>query len=707
MKTLKLSLLMFVLAFVSATINAQTQKAANWCAADQHNQEMQNQNPALIQMQENFMQQARNYIENNPPSAAEKQATYIIPVVFHVVTDNGAGNVTKANIDAVLVTINQDFQRNNTDASQTRALFLPYVGSIDIEFRLAHIDPNGDCTEGIVRVDSPLSTDATDAVKSVSYWDSKKYFNIWTVANIDGAPSGGGIIAGYAQFPWSGINSTYGIVVDYRFVSGGERTLTHEIGHCLGLLHTFQSGCGSNCSNSGDYICDTPPVTTSSFGCPTTNNTCSNDANGPDPFGSNVVDQIENYMSYNSCQNMFSAEQGSSMLSTLTSTSTSQGLAQLMTPTNLANTGTADPYGPVTCKPNADFTYNRQYICEGGNVTYTDQSWGSAATAWNWTFTGGTPATGNTANPTITYNTAGVYGTTLVASNSASGTGSKTINNIVTVSSLTADYTGPIIDGFENTTQFNSDWRIEDLSGGQTWQNNNAAATTGSRSVRLRNFITSTTGEIDELISPSFDISALNSPTMTFKVAFKRKLSSNNDRLFVYYSTNCGESWVLKTPLVAASMSTAPDQGSIFTPSSPSHWLQKSVDLSAIAGSSNVRFRFAFTSGGGNDVYIDDINIDGTVGISEMNNIGNFNVYPNPTTSSAQISFNLVKTVANLTIRVRNAVGQEVTRVINNQSFIPGKYTLKIDEQRKLSKGIYFIEFTADDVVQTQKLIVQ
>ena len=154
-------------------------------------------------------------------------------------------------------------------------------------------------------------------------------------------------------------------------------------------------------------------------------------------------------------------------------------------------------------------------------------------------------------------------------------------------------------------------------------------------------------------------------------------------------------------------MSTTPDQTSEFVPNNANQWLEKTVDLTSLASSTNIRFKFAFTSGGGNNIYIDDINISGAVGISEINKIGNFNVYPNPTNSTAQISFNLVKTVDNLTVKVRNAVGQEVTRVINGQTFTTGQYTLKIDEERQLSKGIYFVEFNADGVVQVQKLIVQ
>ncbi len=106
-------------------------------------------------------------------------------------------------------------------------------------------------------------------------------------------------------------------------------------------------------------------------------------------------------------------------------------------------------------------------------------------------------------------------------------------------------------------------------------------------------------------------------------------------------------------------------------------------------------------------LYIDDINIAGSTGVDEFENIGSFNVYPNPTTSNAKISFNLVKDVSNLKITVKNALGQNVTNIVNGQSFNTGKYTLNIDEQRKLAPGLYFVEFNADNNIKTQKFIIQ
>ncbi len=709
MKTIKLSLLVFGAMIFALNVNAQTKtRTGNWCYTDQHSEEMKQQNPELIQKELDFLENVRQYMVNNPPSNNNPEASpYIIPMVFHCITDNGQGYCSKSDIEDQLLTINEDFQRLNGDAVNTRALFVPYAMAMNIEFRLAHLDPNGNCTEGIVRLDDPLSTSCVprDLIKSVSYWDSKKYFNVWVVNSIDPGASPG-IILGYAQFPWTGINTTYGVVVDNDYVSRTDRTLTHEIGHCFGLLHTFQSGCGSNCANSGDNVCDTPPAATDTYGCSSVQNSCSNDATGPSVYSSNVVDQIENFMSYDQCQNMFSLGQKTFMEATLNSVSVSTGLDQLNTPANHALTGVGNPYNPPICAPTAEFSYDKEFICEGASVSFSDLSYNGTPTAWNWTFTGGTPNSSPAQNPTITYNTAGVYGVTHQPSN-ATGAGNITKNSIITVSTLAAAHAGPFIDGFEVAATFNNEWWIENPSGGQLWQWNNQSAYTGGGSSRVLNVFTNFVGRVDAMISPSYDISTATIKTMTFKQAFAKRSAGNTDKLLIYQSTDCGNTWLLKLPLTASVLATAPNQTASFIPTNQSEWTTRTVDLSSIATATNVRFKFEFTSGLGNNIYIDDINIGGAVGIEDYSVIGSFNIYPNPTNSSAEVSFYLNDNVQNLSIKVKNAVGQDVTHIINGQSFNQGKYTLKIDEQHKLSSGIYFIEFNADNNIKVEKLIVQ
>jgi hypothetical protein len=76
----------------------------------------------------------------------------IIPVVFHVVHMGGAENISKAQIEDQIRILNEDFSRTNADTVNTRDIFKPVASIPDVEFRLAKLDPQGNCTEGINRI---------------------------------------------------------------------------------------------------------------------------------------------------------------------------------------------------------------------------------------------------------------------------------------------------------------------------------------------------------------------------------------------------------------------------------------------------------------------------------------------------------------------------------------------------------------------------
>lgn len=682
------------------------------CGTDQALLRHFNNDTALLQ--ETLLAQ-EVLLHKNAPKNDKASITTIVPVVVHVIANpDGVGDISKAQIEDGLRIANEDFRRLNPDTVNTRGLFLPYAADFGIEFRLATIDPFGNCTDGIVRTRSHLTAAADDPAKAVSRWDPTKYLNIWIVNSIETTSP---TILGIAQFPSVPPDSTYGLMVRYDYFGSIEassddgRTLTHELGHALSLNHTFFlfSGCiGTTCSTHGDRICDTPPISNATYGCNPTQNTCSHDSIlVGSPYTTDVVDMIENYMSYDNCQNMFTLDQKDRVFSALT---TYPKLINLVSAANLTATGTADPYSQPLCAPVAEFTYDQSLICEGDNVLFEDKSSNGAPTAWSWTFTGGTPTTSPISTPSITYNTAGTYSATLDASN-ATGNNATTKTNIITVSSLTADYSSiNYYENFDNTTRFNDDWIVVDPSGLRKWELTTAASYNENQSVRLYNFSGNVFGEVDALISPSINLSAMPIKTLRFKYAYAQKTTSSSDILKVSVSTDCGKTWQLKRFVSSFLLKTTSPTTADFIPANTytSLWKEMDISLVSVSLATNLRVKFEFLVQGGNNIYIDDVTFGMGVGIEEIEKALNINIYPNPVhNESATVSFSLVASVSNLQISVRDVLGKKITSIINGDSFSPGKYNLSVDEKRSLKAGIYFIEFNIDNKIITKKLIIR
>ena len=216
---------------------------------------------------------------------ASEAVSWNIPIRWHVVrsgTARSQGNIPDSMI-----------------ASQISVLNAAYAGT-GFQFYLASTDRTTNSTWYTKCYGSGESK-----MKQALAIDPAHNLNIYSCA-----PSGG--ILGYAVFPNSYAESSYrhGVVLMAESLPGGTAspynlgdTGTHEVGHYLGLYHTFQGGCAS----PGDSVSDTPAEASAAYGCPTGRNTCS--AAGNDP--------ITNFMDYtdDSCINTFSAGQATRMAS--------------------------------------------------------------------------------------------------------------------------------------------------------------------------------------------------------------------------------------------------------------------------------------------------------------------------------------------------------------------------------------------------------
>tara|TARA_B100000700_G_scaffold324606_1_gene431197 strand:- start:904 stop:2259 length:1356 start_codon:yes stop_codon:yes gene_type:complete len=336
--------ILFFLILISQILLAQNMKKCNTTFLV--NQEMQ-LNKEYLENRKRIISENKIWINQNKNS--NKNAAVTIPIVVHVIyrsnhVNIGSGtNISDERILDAIRVLNEDYSKTNPEfpnplAVGGRNTFLNYAGNPNIQFCLATIDPNGNSTTGITRTMSSKTnfdptTEANDMKQSstggTNGWDPSKYLNIW-ICDL-AVSSSGGMTLGYAYLPglppWQ--NWKDGLVVDFQWfgtiegAQGDSRTATHEIGHYLGLNHTFcESQSGGCCDNDNNNVDDTPlcyninnngpyfgPVTSSTY-----NNTCNDIGQG---FSSDLLDMDENFMAYSQNTWMFTNSQVDAMNATL------------------------------------------------------------------------------------------------------------------------------------------------------------------------------------------------------------------------------------------------------------------------------------------------------------------------------------------------------------------------------------------------------
>jgi hypothetical protein len=241
----------------------------------------------------------------NPTSDYDTVDIYEIPIVVHIIQHtNGDGVISDAMVNSQMDVLNEDF--------------LALAGTpgapgynVGIQFVLADTDPSGQPTTGITRDTNDTWFNDGGSYWNTLAWDTANYMNVYTnsasgnLGYVPDLPQGGiaGSNADRVVVLWSsfGRNAPIGPPFDQG------RTLTHEVGHYLGLEHTFSGGCASGsppgCYTSGDLICDTNSEQSSASGCPGGQTSCGS------------LDPIDNYMDYSddTCMEVFTNEQSHRM----------------------------------------------------------------------------------------------------------------------------------------------------------------------------------------------------------------------------------------------------------------------------------------------------------------------------------------------------------------------------------------------------------
>lgn len=694
--------------------NARDGESVEYCLHHKKMNELK-QNPSFLQLfqqEQTIFQAAEQQInlENSP-----ERVIYTIPIVFHILHNGGVENITNAQILDAVEVLNRDYRLLNSDANNVHQDFnannpnaVATPADIEIQFVLATKAPNGTCFNGITRTQSSQSFSGNgDAQLNAiingndvyqGTWAGNKYLNVFICGEIGGA-------AGYTMTPsnWIGTSMSNGIYILHEYVGrigtgtvGRDRALTHEIGHWLNLEHTWGGTNNPGVSCGDDFVNDTPD-TRGVTACLLNENFCGPRAN------------VENYMDYSYCSKMYTQGQKTRMRAALTSNI--GGRNNLWTAANLVSTG-ADGNATL-CE--SEFYSDRTLICPGSTIQFFDNSYNNVTT-WSWSFPGGNITSSTEQNPTVTYNTPGVYNVTLVA-----GDGNSTLTKTKTAY-ITVQASGialPILEGFEPlTTLANNDfWTTYNPQNNGTFQLSSTVGLSSSKSAMIPNFTQTGTANLDELISNSVDLSAITATTdvtLSFRFSYRKKATANAEKLYVLMTGNCGETWEIRKSIQGSSLSSIVST-SAWTPTTDADWTTVHVtNISSTYWNENFKFKFRFEGSGGNNLYLDNINLynagpsDTLIGsqlgnVAQIDHLNNLNIYPNPTDNEINIEYSAINSSKTI-IKIIDVLGKEVDQKTILSAAGNNLVVIGTDH---LSSGIYNVNISVDGTNYIKQIIVK
>lgn len=265
--------------------NGKAQKPAGWCGV----KNLSDAQAAAVEIDARAKLSAKNGNGGGKPGGggttpAPTVTGGVINVYFHVIagsTSSADGYLSDAQVKAQMNVLNQAF-----------------VGT-GWSFNLVGTDRTVNAKWYVMEPNTTAEAEAKAALRQGTADD----------LNVYSANPGGGLL-GWATFPSSYASDPLddGVVILWNSIPNGGAapydegdTLVHEVGHWMGLYHTFQGGC----ARSGDYVSDTPSERSAAYGCPAGRDTCR--GTGADP--------IENYMDYtdDACMYLFTTGQDDRM----------------------------------------------------------------------------------------------------------------------------------------------------------------------------------------------------------------------------------------------------------------------------------------------------------------------------------------------------------------------------------------------------------
>lgn len=677
------------------------------CGADQARQRLIQQHPEILQQEAELEQFTQTFVPDYMKYRDSRTGNIVIPVVFHILHQGGLENISDAQVIDEMRILNEDYNKRNADTSAVIPVFKPIIADVGIEFRLANIDPWGNCTNGIERINTCQTYSGNDYSK-LNNWPRDKYLNVWVCRSMEDG------VAGYAYYPGSvntilNFPSKDGVIILHDYIGSigtgnttNCRALTHEVGHYLNLKHPWGDTNNPGVSCGDDDVNDTPITRGSNLNCNLNLNYCV----------AGTIENVQNYMDYSYCSKMFTNGQAARMMAALNSDKSNRD--NLWTSGNLVATGTDDTVYN-SCAPVADFSVNKKYICMGTTVTFLDAHYNGAVTDYYWEFPNGIPAISTDQNPQVQFQTAGWQPVRLTVS-SPLGTSTKSDTFLVYVAHDNAMYPAPYFEDFEAPGKLNEfEWASVNVDKNETeFKQVDYASHWGNSCMQLNNYYTHADHDIDELVSPGFDLSQLSTANLTLSFyyslgSWNQYFNSLNDSIAVLASANCGGNWVNIYKKGGSSIVNAGYQAGFFIPTqAQAFWKQVKINLPATLKQPNVHFKFQiFSAVYGNNFYIDDINIGNAVstGIEEQDMFDEISLFPNPANDAAQLNIKL-STATDVEVKLFDVAGKQIASLFNGR-MENGENMVALNNLGVFAGGVYVVQVKAGTTVRQQKLVIQ
>ena len=432
-----------------------------------------------------------------------------------------------------------------------------------------------------------------------------------------------------------------------------------------------------------------------------------------------AVENVQNYMEYSFCSSMFTVGQVARMRAAADSPIGERN--NLWSQSNLEVTGVAEGFRSL-CAPIADF-YARTAllsasqtipytptVCTGTNMQFVDNSEGGLPTGWSWTFADGTPSTSTQRDPVVSFSSPGWKSVTLTVSNE-NGSDTKSNDYSVLIGGSPEWIVGLYQESFENGTNL-FPWTVWNYGNNETSFERSTLTSYAGNACALLNsgfrnpldFVNSDNAQdIDALVSPTFDLDDFVNATFSFRYAYATTtnvLDNVTEIVVVETSTDCGRTWSqLGSALDGEELINNGNNSDL-----PTEWSLRSLNIPVSRLVPNVRFRITYTSSlfSGN-LYIDDINVSGSVGIDDLSPSFFMSLYPNPTNDRFSLGVYGMDRF-NTDIMITDIRGALIYTTTHRPSGTAGMEFSGRD--LGLSEGLYMIRATNEAGNSTQKLII-